>query len=795
VRRLNLIGLRPETNRVKGEVGRLWRTIGLKRLANARQPHCAGEACILGIGGRRDYFSSKRCLSHAHRHDCEPVVAVGHLAATESPPRRWIKLLAWGIAGFAYLVIGFAVALAVMNGPALRNPDLAGAFVQAAVPSIAIALVGGLVASRQPRNPIGWLLLAGAGTTAVQGLAGQYAVHTLVADRGSLPGVEWVAWLGSTVGGLVYPGIVVLILLLFPNGRLPSARWRLVMWIDIALAIVNNALGLLDPAPIASPGVPSVPNPLLLAHIDGLEMGPVGYAVFLGGLIVVLAAAISLVIRLRRTSGAEREQVRWVAYALGTTVLISITYTLVGLAVPAVQNNVVGNVIVTAGFGLGLPAAIGVAMLRYHLYDIDIVISRTLVYGTLAVLITAVYVGIAVGIGTLVGSGGKPNLGLSILATAIVAVGFQPARERLQRVANRLVYGKRATPYQVLSEFSGRVAEAYTAEDVLPRMAGVLRHGTGAELATVWVRAGGRLRQAAASPEPSQSAEPVELNGSSSPDIPGADRSVLVRHQGEVLGALTITKRRGESITPIEVKLMDDLAHQAGLVLKNVGLSADLHARLVDLRASRQRLVAAQDDERRRLERNLHDGAQQHLVAIKVKLGIAEMLATRDPEKARAAVAELKHDADEALETLRDLARGIYPPLLADRGLPTALQAQARKATLPVTIEADGIGRYPQDTEAALYFCILEALQNIQKYAEASSAMVRIREQGAQLCVEVADDGRGFDVSTTTRGNGLNNMEDRLDALGGTLEIASSPGNGTTLRAVIPVLNAVPAQE
>jgi signal transduction histidine kinase len=260
----------------------------------------------------------------------------------------------------------------------------------------------------------------------------------------------------------------------------------------------------------------------------------------------------------------------------------------------------------------------------------------------------------------------------------------------------------------------------------------------------------------------------------------------MVRHQGEVLGALTVTKRRGESLTPIEIKLMDDLAHQAGLVLKNVGLTADLQARLVDLRASRQRLVAAQDDERRKLERNLHDGAQQYLVAIKVKLGLAGMLLTKDPDKAKATLTQLKGDADEALETLRDLARGIYPPLLAEKGLPTALQAQARKATLPVTIDADGVGRYSQDTEAALYFCILEALQNVQKYAQASSATVRLRELGDQLSVEVADDGRGFDVRNTLRGNGLTNMEDRLDALGGALQIASSPGNGTTLRAVIP---------
>jgi signal transduction histidine kinase len=343
----------------------------------------------------------------------------------------------------------------------------------------------------------------------------------------------------------------------------------------------------------------------------------------------------------------------------------------------------------------------------------------------------------------------------------------------------------------VLSQFSERVAESYASDDVLPRMARVLAEGTNADLAEVWLRSGEALQRAAAFPLQTSAPAAVHLNGTAELSIPAADRSVVVRHQGEVLGALTVTKRRGEQITPIEVKLMDDLAHQAGLVLKNVGLTADLQARLVDLRSSRQRLVAAQDDERRKLERNLHDGAQQYLVAIKVKLGLVEILATRDPEKAKAAVAELKHDADEALETLRDLARGIYPPLLADKGLATALEAQARKATLPVTVDAGGIGRYSQDTEAALYFCVLEALQNIQKYAQASSATLYLREYGDQLSVEVADDGRGFDVSTTTRGNGLTNMEDRLDALGGVLNISSSPGRGTTLRATVPIHNLV----
>jgi signal transduction histidine kinase len=701
--------------------------------------------------------------------------------------QRRAAILAWGAAGFASLISGCAIALAITNGPALRDVDLAGAFVQAIVPSLAIGLVGGLIASRRPHNPIGWLLLFGAIGTALQGLAGQYVVHTLLVDKGSLPGVEWVAWLGSTLGSPVYPGIVVLILLLFPNGRLPSRRWRPVVWLDIALAVANNAIGFLDPAPLQSPGAPNVRNPLVLAHLKGLEMGPVGYVIFLAGLVVVLAAAASIFVRLRRATGVEREQVRWVAYALGTTVLASITFTVIGLLVPALQINIVGNVIVIAGFGIGLPSAIGVAMLRHHLFDIDIVISRTLVYGALAAFITAIYVGIAVGIGTLVGGGGKPNLGLSILATAIVALGFQPVRERVQKVANRLVYGQRATPYEVLSQFSQRVAESYATADVMPRMARVLAEGTGAQRADVWLRSGNVWREAAVWPVDAAPAEPRVAADGALPSTSGANRMVEVRHQGDLLGALSVTKRGGESLTPVEENLLSHLAGQAGLVLKNVGLSADLQARVDELRASRQRLVSAQDQERRRLERNLHDGAQQHLVALKVKLGLAEMLLGRDRDKAKSTLEQLKSDADEALETLRDLARGIYPPLLAEQGLPAALRAQARKATLTVTVEADGIGRYSQDIEAALYFCTLEALQNIQKYAAASNAAVRLREEGDRLYAEVVDDGRGFDVGATKRGNGLTNMEDRLDALGGTLSISSMPDRGTTLRAILPV--------
>jgi signal transduction histidine kinase len=389
----------------------------------------------------------------------------------------------------------------------------------------------------------------------------------------------------------------------------------------------------------------------------------------------------------------------------------------------------------------GIPIAVGIAVLKYRLYDIDVVISRTLVYGTLAAFITAVYVGIVVGIGSLVLSGGRPNIALSIVATAIEAVAFQPVRERVQKVANRLVYGKRATPYEVLSQFSERVAESYAADDVLPRMARVLADGTGAARADVWLRAGDILRQAASWPLDSAAAEPARVVGDALPEMLDTDRAVEVRHQGELLGALTVTKRKGESLTPVEEKLLTDLAGQAGLVLKNVGLTAELLARLEDLRASRQRLVAAQDEERRRLERNLHDGAQQNLVALKVKLGLAEMLAEEDPARAKQTLSELKLDTDEALETLRDLARGIYPPLLADKGLLAALESQARKATLSVQVDANVVERYPREVEAAVYFCCLEALQNVQKYAAAQSAVVKLEASDSGLTFEVTERG------------------------------------------------------
>jgi signal transduction histidine kinase len=460
------------------------------------------------------------------------------------------------------------------------------------------------------------------------------------------------------------------------------------------------------------------------------------------------------------------------------------------LVPPAFFTSTVGAIV----FGGGtltivlLPISMAIAILRYRLYDIDVVINRTVAYGALAIAITLIYAAVVVGVGSVVGRGGQANFVLSIAATALVAVVFQPIRARAQRLANRLIYGERATPYEVLSRFSERIADTLASDETLGQMARVLAQGTGATRAEVWLRAASTLHCAAAYPETAERPEPVPLPPGELPHIVDADAVVPVSHQGELLGALAVRKRKSESMTPIEEKLLADLARQAGLVLKNVGLTADLRRRLEELRASRERLVSAQDAERRRLERNIHDGAQQNLVALKVKLALARHAWRKQPERMEALLDELVADADESLNTVRELARGIYPPLLAEKGLASALEAQGRRAPIPVQVDTNGAGRYRPDLEAAIYFCCLEALQNAAKYSGAGLVQIQISQQNGELVFAVRDDGRGYDAARVKPGSGLQNMIDRVEALGGRLAIESGVGTGTVVTGHIPVL-------
>jgi signal transduction histidine kinase len=578
-------------------------------------------------------------------------------------------------------------------------------------------------------------------------------------------------WITLATEGAWAPPIFVLLStvpLIFPNGSLPSRRWRIVIWAS-TLGIVCIVAG----SPFEPNAIAPLRNPI--ANQTIYDVSNIGAPLALGS---IVAAVVGMVQRYRRAVGLEREQLKLFV----TAVVVAVVAMVANGALIAVlgEHNiptwlVAGLLIFAAAL---LSVTIGVAILQHRLFDINVVISKTIVYGLLAIVVTGLYVAFVVGIGALVGRGNEPNLGLSIAATAIAAIAFQPLRTRAQHFANRLVYGRRATPYEILSHLSDQLRDVYASEDLLVHMARSMAEGTGARQARVWMRTEDLLWTAASWPLDLPRRE-ARVEGSEVPPLDDATLVVPVRHWGDLLGALSITKAANDPLTTTEERLVTDLGAQAGLVLRNARLTQELLARLEELKASRQRLVKAQDDERRRLERDLHDGAQQLLVALKIKAGLIAKLAS-DPQL-RQMAEELAHDTGDALDNVRDLARGIYPPLLASDGLVAALRAQAAKSTIPVNIEADGIGRYPQEAEAAVYFCVLEALQNIQKYARANGAVVTLGADDSTLRFTVRDDGVGFDPAQVRAGSGMQNMRDRLAALDGEVQITSTPGAGTTV--------------
>jgi signal transduction histidine kinase len=626
--------------------------------------------------------------------------------------------------------------------------------------------MGALIVARQPRNTIGWIVLL-SGPFAAIGLATDgWALRSFARAAGPLPLGTFAAWVANLILGSHLLFLVIgLLLLLFPDGRLPSPRWRWLLWYGAfvyGVLAVTAALWSVDVTGIFARPL----HPLLPGQAVAREVA----APFLAIQLTVVAACVAaLIMRFRRARGDERQQLRWFVY----TVTVVIAAVVISIVV------IFGNGRYSLALFSLIPIPIAVAVLKYRLYDLDLVISKTIVFGTLAVFITAIYAATVAGAGALAGRRG--SLALAAVAAAVIAVAFQPLRERVQHLANRIVYGRHATPYEVLAEFSGRMADAYATEEVPRRMAQILAQGTGAQTAEVWLALGAELHRAAAWPGETLAAATLPvLAAGDLPLVPGADRAVPVLHRGQLLGALSVRMAPGSPLTAAQDKLIRDLAGQAGLVLRN--------ARLIEeLRGSRQRLVAAQDSERRRIERNIHDGAQQQLVALAVHLRLTDSLIDEDPAGAHAALRDLQAQAGEAARDLRELAHGIYPPLLADRGLPDALAAQARRSPVPVVTEARSVGRYSQDIEAAVYFCCLEALQNIAKYAGAGSARLRVSAVNSHLSFEVTDDGLGFDPAATAHGTGLQGMSDRLEALGGSIEIRSLPGQGTTIAGRIPV--------
>jgi signal transduction histidine kinase len=648
---------------------------------------------------------------------------------------------------------------------------------------ILFPFVGVLLASRRPGNGLGWLMLV-IGIFAFEPLSsyGEYAIDT--GRSGGVLAVAISSWTWIPCVGLAG----TFLLLLFPDGHLPSPRWRWFAWvIGIGMGIVAIAVTV-GSQTLADDGFANVANPLYAASIKPVaEIAIVSIAVIPVG---ILGSALSLVVRFRRAEPTERLQIRWLASAAAVVAVVFAITMLASLLGPSAgwgeDSSWLGalQTIAVMLFAL-LPISIGVAVLKYRLYDIDVVIRKAVVAGAIAVFFTAVYVAVVGGVGALVQS--HSTAVLSFIAAAIVAALFQPVMRRAGRLADRIVYGKRATPYEVLSEFSERVGETYAAEDVLPRMARVVAEGVGARSARVWVERGGRLQVAASWPAETEAPAAVAFEGARMPSLPGADAAFPVEHRGELLGALAVSMPPADPIDEPKAKLVADLAAQAGLVLRNVRLTGELQARLEELRAAQKRLVVAQDEARRRLERDIHDGAQQRLVALSVRLRLARSLAAEDPERTAHMLEQLQAETTETLEDLRDLARGIYPTLLADKGLVAALEAQMRRSVVPVELHPDGAGRYSQEVEAAVYFAVLEALQNVSKYSNARRASVRLAETDGALTFAVEDDGVGFHAATAGHGTGLQGIADRLAALDGTVDVRSTPGEGTTVAGRIPL--------
>jgi signal transduction histidine kinase len=633
--------------------------------------------------------------------------------------------------------------------------------------------VGAFLASQGRGGPLGWLMLVIALGFVLTGLTEEFLTYRFVTNpRSSLPLVGAAAWLTNWLFVLVFAPIP-LVLLLFPTGRVQSPRWRWLPVTIIAIASVGTLATILRPGPVDAEQA-RILNPTGVESL-GSVIDPL---LFVAGTALLIASVLSvpsLFIRYRGARGDERQQIRWLAYLAGLAVVLLVGAIVSGWITG--EESALTAVFFLALFacvGVAFPVAIGVAILKYRLYDLDLVVKKTVLYATVAVALVALFLVVAVGVG---GIAGRTETG-AIVAAAVIGLAFWPALRLSRRVADRLVYGRRATPYEVLSEFSNRVGGSYAAEDVLPRMAEILAGAVGASRAVVWLRVGSELRPVGSSPGGGGLPEPVRISGDELPAIP-ADSAIEVRDRGELLGALAVSMPANDPMNPSKERLVRDLASQAGLVLRNVRL-------IEELRASRQRLVSAQDEERRRLERNIHDGAQQQLVALTVKLRLLEQITQRDPVRGAEMASQLQAETTHALEDLRDLARGIYPPLLADAGLPAALEAQARKSPVPVRVDADAIGRFSQDVEAAVYFSCLEALQNVAKYAEASTVTISLATTDGHLSFAVVDDGVGFDPDATTQGTGLQGIADRLDALGGRLEIRAAPGEGTTLVGLVP---------
>jgi signal transduction histidine kinase len=610
--------------------------------------------------------------------------------------------------------------------------------------------VGLYVVRMRPRHREGWLFVATGVVHAVMFFGRQYGLH-----EGPLPAASWLGWVGVWPVPLAI-AVFGWTLMAFPDGRLLSRRWLGVAWGMVAVAGVMATASALWPAEYDRTGLVA-PHPF---DVPGAAAaGRVwGYAQFSYLLFQVLWT-VAIVVRLRRAGGDEARRMRWLAYAVVMDILILVAgVVILGSPVPGLLA--LPLVPVAAAFGI----------LRHRLYDIDPVINKTIVVGAMLLLITAGYVALVVGVGALVP---VQEGWLSLLATAVVAVVFEPLRRRAQRLADRLVYGPRATPYEALSRLSAQLAAA--PEELMDGIAATVASAVGAREVVVWVGDEACMVSRAGWPHPVARVDPAPLTGLR--HFPHWHvRPIVV--QGTARGAIAVRKPPGEPLTAAEERLLTDLVAQTGLVILQ-------QEQARQLQAAARRIVSAEDAARRRLERDLHDGAQLRLVTLGLELGA---LAEQAKASGDGLLASRANDARaqllEATADLRELARGLHPTMLAQDGLETALAAMADRSAIPVRLRVSVENRLPREIEATAYYLVSEAITNAARHSAASAVTVEVTAGDDGLRIVVTDDGRGG--ARPAAGSGLQGLADRVAALGARLELDSPAEGGTRLRTVLP---------
>ena len=645
------------------------------------------------------------------------------------------------------------------------------------VPLYALAL---WLVRHRPDHPQARRLLLAASITALS--AGVESVFRgIYRDLGEGTWV-WLVNFGHQYLGLVAGTAGGVLLLCYPDGK-AERPWqrRLVIacWCSLALPLlllVTRQDLVISPYLFEGRAPEPPASPFTVEWLTPL--GPVVYALYASSGAAVIGA-IALLTRYVRSGTTQRRRMRPLVYTI--FLAAPLVAAIAVMALLGVPEDSAGFVLVSALLRPVLfmfPVSIAISVLRYRAFDIDLDLRRSAVYGVLVAGIAAAYVALAATPGLALGN--QIPVQLAVALTVGTAVVFHPLRRRLERLADRWVFGDGADRYRVVTSFGATLEQTVEMHALLPRLAQTIRDG----LSAAWVRV--RLRGDA--PD-TWLAGPMGVTGT-----PAGDPLLVVelRHQGEVVGRIECGPKQsgtgGGEYAEADRELLSTLAGQAATAIANLRLTARLSEQVSELAQSRARIVAAQDGERRRIERDIHDGVQQSVVALLTKLRLARNQLSRG-DSPEALLAETQTVASELLTDLRELAHGIHPPVLTDGGLVAAVEARAGRLPLGVSVRADEAARetrFGPEVEAAAYFVACEALTNVVKHAEARMAVVMMSTRDGNLSLQVHDDGAGFNGSGA-KGQGLTNLRDRVETLGGQLSIEGRPGGGTIVTATLPV--------